>query len=77
MIGREDFDECPKCHNTAIHMTHSYGPDAITTTAKFCDCRAAKWYLARLNSQPVLKSRIALIKRDILERMAQLHKPTK
>ena len=75
MIGREDFDECPKCHNTAIHMTHSYGPDAITTTARFCDCQTAKWYLARLYSSFALKSRSQLVARDILERMAQSQKP--
>jgi len=49
MIGREDLDKCPKCQDTAIQFHHSPGPEAITTTAKWCDCRTARLYLARLS----------------------------
>ena len=75
MIGREDLDECPKCHNTGIDLQYVHGLAQVTYTVRFCGCPVAKNCLSQLLSQPVLKSRIALIKRDILERMAQLHKP--
>ena len=72
MLGREDLDECPKCHNTGIHLQFEYGPESVTSSAKFCDCPIAKSYLARLRTLPVLKSRLALIQRDVLERAIQL-----
>jgi hypothetical protein len=72
MIAREDLDECPKCHDTGIHIQHQYNSQAVTSTAKFCDCPIAKNYLAQFRSIPALKSRIALIQRDYLERMAHL-----
>jgi hypothetical protein len=76
MTGPEDLDECPKCHNTAIELIQQpLVHDTVTYTAKFCDCPIARNYLAQFYSIPALKSRIALIQRDALERMANLAKP--
>jgi hypothetical protein len=76
MIGREDMDECPKCHNTGLVFQRLQAPTSVTSTAKWCDCPLAKRYIASLRqlgqSQAVLKGKIAIIQRNIVERMAQL-----
>lgn len=78
MIGREDLDECPKCYNTGIHIQHHHRTDvdAHISTAQWCDCPIAKRYLTALRQRFIgLKSRLSLVERDFLERMAQLQKP--
>jgi len=72
MIGREDFDECPKCHNIGIQFQRAQGLTAATITAKWCDCPLAKRYIAGFRSQAYPKARIALLQRDFFERMAQI-----
>jgi hypothetical protein len=67
--------QCPKCHDTAIHLQQTSSPDAdtFTMTAKYCDCPTAQLYLARLRQQFIgLKSRLSLVERDFLERMVHL-----
>lgn len=71
--GREMNEQCPKCHDTAIHLQQSHSPEAITVTAKYCDCPMSQLYLARLRQHFVgLKSRLSLVERDFIERIAQI-----
>ena len=66
-------NQCPKCHDTAIHLEQHWGPEALTVTGGWCDCPTAQLYLARLRQQFIgLKSRLSLVERDFLERMVHL-----